>query len=435
MDYGVKLYQDKNYEAAIAEFQAAYKVRPKASPLVNISLCYKGQFNYLKAIAALETALAKHSDTMSDADKKAATDAIAEMRGLLGYVTVDVAPPTAVVTLDGEDQPAGVTAKPIPLGPGSHRISARAEGYATASQAFTVASGEKDKKLTLALTPDKGWVAVKTNDAETAIAIDGKPLGYGTWAGFLAPGSHLVQMYKAGVSGGESRQIVVAVGKSQEVRPGFGGISVAPSQNVGPDIPPPPPKKPEKIEPPMRGFYGLVTGGLLAPLAHPQYFPAGEAQSGAVVGLRPGYRVNNAAAFEAMFEYGNVTVDSKVYSDSSYSLSSYRFGLNLRLMTPGRSVRFVGTLGGGLTNDVLEYDLNDAKAGTNVCPAELCKETNGLDPYFLSELGLELEFGGVLVGAALQSYFQAMKGLDKVAYDNDPLVWFGAGLRIGYGTW
>src|SRR5204863_3735701 len=142
----------------------------------------------------------------------------------------------------------------------------------------------------------------------------------------------------------------------------------------------PPPKKPEKVEPPMRGFYGLVTGGLLAPLAHPQHFPAGEAQSGAAVGLRPGYRVNNAAAFEAMFEYGNVTVDSTApLTSSSYSLSSYRFGLNLRLMSPGHSVRFVGTLGGGLTDDVLEYDFD--AFGRTYCDTDTCKPTNGLDPY------------------------------------------------------
>src|SRR6185503_15191403 len=55
MDNGVKLYQDKNFAAAIAEFEAAYKARPKASPLMNISLCYKSVFAYPKAIAALET--------------------------------------------------------------------------------------------------------------------------------------------------------------------------------------------------------------------------------------------------------------------------------------------------------------------------------------------------------------------------------------------
>jgi hypothetical protein len=41
----------------------------------------------------------------------------------------------------------------------------------------------------------------------------------------------------------------------------------------------------------------------------------------------------------------------------------------------------------------------------------------------------------VLVGLAFVSSFQAMKGLDKWAYGNDPIVLAGGGLRVGYGTW
>src|SRR5262249_17820800 len=101
MDNGVKLYQDKNYEAAIAEFTAAYRVKAKASPLLNISLCHKALFQYPKAIEALETALSKHGDTMEASDKKAAQDAIAEMRALLAYGKVEVRPPNAIASLDG----------------------------------------------------------------------------------------------------------------------------------------------------------------------------------------------------------------------------------------------------------------------------------------------------------------------------------------------
>ena len=117
MDNGVKLYQDKNYAAAIAEFDAAYKLRPRASPLVNISLCQKGLFNYPKAIAALETALGKHADSMSEADKSAAAETVKDMRALLAQVTIELSPANATVSVDGEDLAASATARPIPLGP------------------------------------------------------------------------------------------------------------------------------------------------------------------------------------------------------------------------------------------------------------------------------------------------------------------------------
>src|SRR5262249_30705087 len=99
MANGVKLFQDKNYQAAIAEFGAAYQAKPKASPLLNTALCYKALFNYPKAIEALEKAIAKNADTLEPKDKRAAEDAIAEMTKLLGYVTVTVFPDTATVSV------------------------------------------------------------------------------------------------------------------------------------------------------------------------------------------------------------------------------------------------------------------------------------------------------------------------------------------------
>ncbi|HLM75393.1 MAG TPA: hypothetical protein VK459_21925, partial [Polyangiaceae bacterium] len=272
MDKGVKLFQDKNYVAAVVEFEAAYKVRPKASPLINISLCHKGMFNYPKAIAALEQALAKHSDTMDQADIKAAREAIAEMRDLLAYVTLKVDPPTATVTVDDEVLPPGALASPVPLGPGPHRITARAEGYSSAEQSVSVASGEKDRKVSIALIPDKGYVTVRTGDPQMAIAIDQQPLGYGEWAGFLTPGSHLVQMYRPG-GPSFAVQIVVAAGTKQEIRPGSGGVSMPtggpPSMPpMPPGKPPPLPEKP-KPAPPRRGWFALATGSLLLPISNP----------------------------------------------------------------------------------------------------------------------------------------------------------------------
>lgn len=442
MDKGVKLYRDKNYEAAIVEFRAAYKIRPKASPLINISLCYKGLFDYPKAIAALEEALAKHRDTMDPADKKAAEDAITEMRDLLAYVTIAVTPKTATVTVDGEELSPEALAAPVPLGPGTHRIGARAEGHASAEQSISIASGEKDRKVSIALTPDKGHVTIRAGDPQMAIAVDQQPLGYGEWSGFLTPGSHLVQMYRPGKQT-YNIQIVVAAGTTQEIRPDSGGVPLGPSIVAPPPTTTPPRGQPPPTttkEPPKRGFFGLATGSLLVPVGQPKLGAITEfdTKSGGAGGFRVGYRVNTPASFDFMFEYGNIfTTASDANVDIGYSRSSFRVGLNLRLMTPGKTARFVGTLGGGLVVDDIEFtDKNGA-----ACPDTRCSHTmaSGVDPYFLNELGLELDFGGVLVGASLQSYFQSAKGIDfdngENAYTDDVLMHFGGGLRVGYAFW
>src|SRR5687767_3027351 len=67
MENGVKLFNDRNFPAAITEFKAAYKEKPKASPLINIALCYKAQFNYPKSIQYLEQAQREHAATMDAA--------------------------------------------------------------------------------------------------------------------------------------------------------------------------------------------------------------------------------------------------------------------------------------------------------------------------------------------------------------------------------
>jgi hypothetical protein len=444
MDKGVKLYLDKNYEAAIVEFKAAYNARPRASPLVNISLCYKSLFNYPKAIVALEDALAKHSDTMDEPTKKAAQDAIVEMRDLLAYVTVQVSPALATVTIDGEDLPASALKAPIPLGPGPHRIIARADGHASAEQSVTLASGEKDRVVKLALTPDKGYVTIKTDDPEMAIAVDQKPMGYGEWSGYITPGSHLVQMYRAGKPT-YNVQIAVAAGTVQEITPRSGGVPITAGMTAKPiETPPLPPKKPD---PPKRGPFALITGSLLVPFSHPTDMPNPDATSGGTGGIRLGYRVNTPAAFEFMFEYGNVyttnldpVLDAEDPSPKpakgtvSYTLSSFRFGLNLRLMTPGRNVRFVGSIGGGLVYDMVDFSATDSAE-----PLCACRSASGVDPFLMGELGLEIDFSGVLLGAALQSYFQSSRGIktkeEDLAYESAPLVHLGGGLRIGYSLW
>jgi hypothetical protein len=435
MRNGVKLYEDKNYTAAIAEFDAAYKAEPKASPLVNTALCQKGLFNYPKAILALETALSKHGQTMDADDKRAAEEAIAEMKGLLAYVLVRLSPPEATLVVDGEDQARGAAQKPVPLGPGSHRIGAYASGYARAEETVTVASGEKGKVVVLRLVADKGWVTIKGHDAKTALFVDGKQVGVGQWGDLVSPGNHVIGMTRQGTPDYVVDLVVVA-GRSHEIRPGFGGTAHAgPAPVLTPAVieVPPPPKKVEPQDPPMRGLFALATASLLFPTAHPKDFPSGPPNSGAAAGIRAGYRVNTPASFDLMFEYGNVSADKEISGgELEYSLSTARFGLNLRLMTPGKSLRMVGTIGGGFVyGDLSEFE---DVGGYTRCGGGCA----GIDGFLIGELGAELDFGGVLVGLSAQSYFQSTKGLktdDYRPFDNDPLVFLGGGLRIGYGTW
>src|SRR6187549_428446 len=98
---GIKLYQDTNYPGALAEFEAAYAQKPGPSSLQNVALCQKALFRYREAAATLEELLRAHEGELSEGERKAVADAIAELHGLVGSIVVNVEPSDAKVTIDG----------------------------------------------------------------------------------------------------------------------------------------------------------------------------------------------------------------------------------------------------------------------------------------------------------------------------------------------
>ncbi len=300
MENGVKLFEDRNYDAARAEFRAAYDARPKASPLLNIALAYKAEFKYPRAIEALETALAKHRDTMGADDVKAAEGELKDMRALLAHVKITVSPASARVTIDGDALTAAALEQPIPLGPGTHRVTAAAESFASIEQSFTVASSEATE-VALTLIPEQGTLQVEAPDPGMTIAVDQRVVGTGAWTGLLPLGSHRVQITGAG------RQpfiadILVVAGKSIPVRPDVAQF---------PALPPlPPVRKEPPVSPSKHGFYGVAVSSLLFQTRYPDSFPRPQINSGGAGGARLGYLVNSVAGFDAFFQHSSLFTPS-----------------------------------------------------------------------------------------------------------------------------
>lgn len=425
MENGVKLFEDRNYDAARAEFRAAYDARPKANPLINIALAYKAEFKYPKAIEALEAALAKHRDTMSAADIKATEGELKDMRALLARVKILVSPAAAKVTVDGEVLSSAALDQPIPLGPGTHKITASAAGFSSVEQSLAVASGEATE-VAITLSPEQGTVMIEAPDPRMTIAVDQRVVGTGTWTGLLPPGSHRVQISGAG---GQpfNADILVVAGKPFTVRPGSAQF---------PPLPPlPPPRKDPPVLPSKHGFYAIAMGSLLFQTRYPKGFPSPEFNSGGAGGVRLGYQVNSVAGFDTFFQHSSLFTPSTGTLDAGYTLISNRIGADLRLMTPGKIVRGVGVIGGGLVLDSLTFD-----QAPPTCAPSVCMNASGADPFLLLEAGVEFEFSGVLLGLALEAQFQSSRGISASMsttspFGNDPLIHLGPGLRVGFAFW
>jgi len=437
---GIKLYQDTNYPGALAEFEAAYAAKPGPGSLQNIALCQKALFRYREAAATLEQLLKAHGAELSEGETKAVTEAIAELHGLVGSIVVTVEPSEAKVTVDGRSVTASELHAGVEVNVGEHTLVADLPGYARLSRVVRVASGQKQLPVELKLKATDGFLNVMASDPRAAIAVDGTTRAFHEWRGSVKPDTdHLIQVFREGYESFETT-VSVALGKTLDVRaelgPHIGGdpAEVAIEKSNGMPAPPPP-----RVP---RGYYGLLTLGVLGLGQHPLDL-TGTRSDGAMgsIGLRPGYRISAPIAAEFMLDFGKLDVkDAKSDENSTprhYTLSTFRFGPNLRVMTTGKKVRFTSTIGAGAVYHKLVLD----PAAQD--PTLTGGTASGFDPYFSLELGAQWSIKHFLLGAEVIALIDGatslnkenIEGANKAFGNTNTLPLFGIGIHGGYSLW
>jgi len=437
---GIKLYQDTNYPGALAEFEAAYAIKPGAGSLQNIALCQKALFRYREAAATLEQLLQAHASELNEGETKAVSEAIAELHGLVGSLVVNVEPSDAKVTLDGRAVPLSELRSGVEVNVGEHTLVADLPGYTRLSRVVRVASGQKQLPVELKLRATDGFLNVIASDPRAAIAIDGTTRAFHEWRGNVKPDTdHLIQVFREGYESFETN-VSVPLGKTLEVRAQLGPhiagavVEVAAPKSDGMPAPPPP-----RVP---RGYYGLLTLGVLGLGQHPLQL-TGTRSDGAMasIGLRPGYRITGPIAAEFVLDFGKLDVKDAKSDDSPtprhYSLGAFRFGPNLRLMTTGKKLRFSSAIGAGAVYHKLVLD----PVATD--PSLTGGSASGFDPYFLLELGGQLSLGHFLLGAEVVTMIdgatslnkQNIEGATKAFGNTNTLPLFGLGIHGGYCFW
>lgn len=438
---GIKLYQDTNYAGALAEFNAAYAAKPGPGSLQNVALCQKALFRYREAADTLHQLLARHGSELSDGEKKAVTEAITELDGLVGSIVINVEPSDAKVTVDGRALQVSELHSGLELNVGEHIVVADLPGYARLQRVVSVASGQKLLPIELKLKPTDGFLNIVASDAHAAIAIDGVTRAIHEWRGPVKPDSeHLIQVFREGYETYESN-VTVAVGKTLEVHAELGArldgatIELVPPEKTGAMPAPPPPRVP-------RGYYGLFTFGVLGLGQHPLELTSTRSNAAmATVGVRAGYRLWAPVATELMLDVGKLDVDDAKSEGSDvarkYTLTTFRFGPNLRLMTTGKSLRFSSTIGVGVVHHKLVLDpvANDATFPGG--------SASGVDPYFLLELGVQWSLGHLLLGAEVVTAIDGatslnkgqLEGASKAFGNTNTLPLFGLSIHAGFSRW
>ena len=215
---GVALYEEGNYPAALAEFQAAYQMAPAAAVLFNIGLTYKALYKYADAAVMLERYLveSKNDTRVSNEKRQQVVQLIEEMKSLLAPITFVLSPPSAHVTVDG--RPMTLTAQnTLELASGSHTVDVSADGYESQRREVTVAAGVPSTvEFRLKVIPRTGKVRVTSSQSGTRVFVDGTDRGLAPLELELAAGGHQLEARADGYETYRG-ELVLAAGQERNV--------------------------------------------------------------------------------------------------------------------------------------------------------------------------------------------------------------------------
>lgn len=440
---GIKLYRDADYRGALAEFEAAYREKPGAGSLQNTALSLKALFRYAEAADTLRLLLSRHASELSEGERRSVRTALDELASLVATLSVSVEPSTASVTLNARLLSVEERTRGVPLNVGEYTLVAEAPGYARKVQVVRIASQQR-LSVPLRLQAITGFLEVEATDTRAAIAVNGEPLAYHRWSGPVPPDVDLsVQVYRPGFEPFETT-LQVELGETARVA----GV-LGPPTGEAVDTTAPLPRKP--AAPPTRrqptGFYGLFA----LTIASVNDVPLGLQISGGdmpitSLGARAGYRLSELLSIEAALDFGKLEAKGTCLDAQSatceierdFSLSSVRFGPNLRLLTRGDVFRFAIATGAGIVSHELE--LQSTTHGAVALPGG---SATGVDPYFCLELSgsfnyrhllFELGILAVLEGASeLRGSFDGASR--KAAFESETLPLLGLSLKVGYSAW
>jgi hypothetical protein len=223
---GVALYNDGNFNAALAEFDAANKAHKSPGFLYNIGLTQKALFRYSESIDSLtrylDEAQREPGKPLSSERVNEVKQLINEMKALLADVALGVDPDGAQVIVDGRvfgNSPLSG----MRLAAGHHVLELSADGYKPARREIDLTAGAP-LALTIKLEaiPKSGKVHITASVKNAMVRVDGKGVGIAPVDLELPIGGHSLEVTSEGyrptvaelvIAGGQTRDVPVILEK------------------------------------------------------------------------------------------------------------------------------------------------------------------------------------------------------------------------------
>lgn len=139
---GVDFYRERNFRAALIEFQRAYADAPHYKLLYNLAQASLELQEYAGAIDYFAAYLQQGGDEIAPERRQEVEQAIADLESRIARITVTSDQPGAEIHVDDTLVGRAPLREPVRVGAGRHKFSAVKEGLAPVERILDVAAGD-----------------------------------------------------------------------------------------------------------------------------------------------------------------------------------------------------------------------------------------------------------------------------------------------------
>jgi PEGA domain len=193
----VEMMQNADWNSAIPELERVRAVMETLPVLYNLGLAHRAVGHTLAARAAFRAFLEDAGDSVREERRREVEGFLTELDAAVAHLTLDVAPPTCAVSIDGRD--GAHHGDRVELDPGTHAVITRCDGYQPEARTLTLTAGATESvTLRPVALPRITTLRVDSAVADANISVDGLSIGTGRGRATLTPGRHLVEVVASG---------------------------------------------------------------------------------------------------------------------------------------------------------------------------------------------------------------------------------------------
>jgi hypothetical protein len=216
---GYALAEQRNFDAAIAEFEQAQAISPNVSLLYNLGQAYAAAGRSADAVSTLERYLSQAGEALSPERRRQAETLIRYHAARVGRIALEIEPAGASVVVDGKDRGQAPLAGTLAVAAGQHAVLVSAPGYEPHATSLDVPA-QQVAAVKVALRPRAQPTLLRVVCAvpDVRVLLDGVVVGTsGPLSGLpVATGTHRVEFSRPGYVT-DRRELAVAPGTSPTV--------------------------------------------------------------------------------------------------------------------------------------------------------------------------------------------------------------------------